>query len=87
MRFRIINLKLFFNQKHCVRYILFFTFAKMKTNNKQRHFSSYRNRLNSSLLRILNRFYYSKSPFCFDVFLCSKAENEKLEIVFANIRV
>jgi hypothetical protein len=36
---------------------------------------------------MLNRFYNSKSPFCFDVFLDSKAEHEKLEIVFANIRV
>ncbi|KQX00591.1 hypothetical protein [Flavobacterium sp. Root420] len=59
----------------------------MKTNKKQIHFSSYRNRLNSSLLRMLNRFYNSKSPFGFDVFLDSKAEHEKLEIVFANIRV
>ncbi|WP_133523892.1 hypothetical protein [Flavobacterium sp. 245] len=59
----------------------------MKTNRKQRNFSSYRNRLNSSLLRMLNRFYNSKSPFCFDVFLFSKAEHEKLQIIFANIRV
>ncbi|MFH7019078.1 hypothetical protein [Flavobacterium sp. FlaQc-47] len=59
----------------------------MKTNRKQRQFSSYRNRLNSSLLRILDRFYNSKSPFSCDVFLYSKAENEKLQIVFANIRV
>ncbi|MFB9080414.1 hypothetical protein ACFFWB_23920 [Flavobacterium procerum] len=59
----------------------------MKTNKHQRQFSSYRNRLNSSLLRMLNRFYNSKSPFCFDVFQCTKAEHEKLPIIFANIRV
>ncbi|KIO52491.1 hypothetical protein IW18_12790 [Flavobacterium hibernum] len=59
----------------------------MKTNNKQTQFSSYRNRLNSSLLRMLNRFYNSKSPLFFDVFQYSKAEHEKLQIVFANIRV
>ena len=40
-----------------------------------------------SFLRILKRFYSIKGNFSFDVFQYFKADNEKLQIIYANIRV
>jgi hypothetical protein len=40
-----------------------------------------------SFLRILKRFYCIMGNFSFDIFQYMKAENEKLQIVYANIRV
>lgn len=59
----------------------------MKKNQNQKNYSSVKNENNSSFLRILKRFYVIKDTFSFDVFPYFKAENEKLQIVFANIRV
>ena len=59
----------------------------MKNNQNQRNYSSIKNENNSSFQRILKRFYAIKDAFSFDVFSFLKAENEKLQIVFANIRV
>jgi hypothetical protein len=59
----------------------------MKRNQNQIYFSSDRNQNNIPFLRILNRFYAIKSNFSFDLFQYLKAENEKLQIVYANIRV
>jgi hypothetical protein len=59
----------------------------MKKNQNTRIFSSKKNENSSSFLRILRRFFAIKDTFSFDVFSYLKAENEKLQIVFANIRV
>jgi hypothetical protein len=42
---------------------------------------------NNSFLKILRRFFTAKETFIDDLFPCLKAENEKLQIVFENIRV
>ena len=59
----------------------------MKNNQNQRNYSSIKNKNNSSFQRILKRFYGIKGFFSFDIFQYLKADNEKLQIVFANIRV
>jgi hypothetical protein len=59
----------------------------MKRNQNQIYFSSDKNQNNIPFLRILNRFYAIKGNFSFDLFQYLKAENEKLQIVYANIRV
>jgi hypothetical protein len=59
----------------------------MKKNQNTKKYSSFKNENNSSFLRILRRFYAIKDAFSFDIFSFLKAENEKLQIVFANIRV
>ncbi|WP_181161647.1 hypothetical protein [Flavobacterium sp. GSA192] len=58
----------------------------MKKDQKQRNYNSNQNVNNSSLLGILKRFNLV-SPFSFDVFQYLKSGNEKLQIVYANIRV
>jgi hypothetical protein len=40
-----------------------------------------------SFLRMLKRFYSIKGNFSFDIFQYLKADNEKLQIIYANIRV
>jgi hypothetical protein len=40
-----------------------------------------------SFLRILKRFYSIKGNFSFDVFQYLKSDHEKLQIIYANIRV
>ncbi len=40
-----------------------------------------------SFLRMWKRLYAFKGSFSFDIFQYLKAENEKLQIVYANIRV
>jgi hypothetical protein len=59
----------------------------MKKNQKTRKNSSLKNENSSSFLRILRRFFTIKDTFSFDIFPYLKAENEKLQIVFENIRV
>ncbi|PKB18851.1 hypothetical protein CLU82_4146 [Flavobacterium sp. 5] len=50
-------------------------------------FSNKRNRNNRAFLSILKRFYGIKGNFSFDVFQYFKADYEKLQIIYANIRV
>jgi hypothetical protein len=57
-----------------------------KTHSKSRPGSN-KTRKTMSFLRILKRFYSIKGNFTFDVFQYLKADNEKLQIVYANIRV
>jgi hypothetical protein len=59
----------------------------MKKGQNKPNYSSTKTRKNMSFLRILKRFYSIKGNFSFDVFQYMKAENEKLQIVYANIRV
>ncbi|WP_282718236.1 hypothetical protein [Flavobacterium algoritolerans] len=59
----------------------------MKKSQNKPNYSSNKTRNNISFLRILKRFYSIKGNFSFDIFQYMKAENEKLQIVYANIRV
>jgi hypothetical protein len=59
----------------------------MKKNHNTRNHRAIKNENNSSFLRILRRFFTIKDTFSFDIFPYLKAENEKLQIVFENIRV
>jgi len=59
----------------------------MKKNQNQRNYSSIKNESNRSFSRILKRFYTIKDTFSFDVFQYLKADHEKLQIIYANIRV
>lgn len=59
----------------------------MRKNKNTEYYKSFKTAKNGSFLRILRRFYTIKDTFNFDVFTFLKAENEKLQIVFANIRV
>ena len=83
----IINLNHFLIKKDCITYILSFTFAAMKNNQSQRNYSSNENRNNRSFLRLLRRFYSIKGNFSFDLFQYLKMDPEKLQIIYANIRV
>jgi hypothetical protein len=59
----------------------------MKKSQKKRNYSSNKNRNNKSFLRMLKRFYSIKGNFSFDIFQYLKADHEKLQIIYANIRV
>jgi len=59
----------------------------MKKNQNKKFFNSIKNEINTSFLRLLKRFYTIKDTFNFDIFQNLKAENEKLQIIYANIRV
>nr|WP_315148298.1 hypothetical protein [uncultured Flavobacterium sp.] len=59
----------------------------MKKDQNTRNYNTLKNENNSSFLRILRRFFAIKDTFSFDNFPFLKAENEKLQIVFENIRV
>ena len=65
----------------------FFTFAVMKKSKNTQNYNFPKNENSSSFLRILKRFFTIKDTFSFDIFPYLKAENEKLQIVFENIRV
>lgn len=84
---KIINHNYIFNKKDCIAYIIFFTFATMKKSQNKRNYSSNKNRNTMSFLRMLKRFYSIKGNFSFDIFQYFKADNEKLQIIYANIRV
>jgi len=87
MLLKIINLNCFFYKKDCITYILFFTFAAMKRDQKQRNYSTNQSVNNSSFLRVLKRLNLVIGRFNFDTFQYLKVENEKLQIIYANIRV
>ncbi len=59
----------------------------MKKAQNKRNYSNLKNENRNSFLRILRRFFAVKDSFSFDVFSYLKAENEKLQIVYENIRV
>jgi hypothetical protein len=59
----------------------------MKKNQKQGKYSSNENSNNSSFLRILKRFYSLGRNFCFELSQYLKIDHEKLQIIYANIRV
>ena len=59
----------------------------MRKNKNTKNYNSFKTAQTSSFLRVLRRFYTIIDTFSSDVFTFLKAENEKLQIVFANIRV
>jgi hypothetical protein len=59
----------------------------MKKNQKQKSYSYNKDLNNTSFFRVLKRFYSIKGSFSFDIFQYLKADNEKLQIIYANIRV
>ncbi|KDN56290.1 hypothetical protein [Flavobacterium seoulense] len=59
----------------------------MKKDQKQRNYKPNQSLNNSSFLRTLKRFSLVIGGFHFDVFQYLKIENEKLQIIYANIRV
>jgi hypothetical protein len=59
----------------------------MKRNNKRAAFSPPENQNNKSLLRIMKRFNALKDNFDFSLFHFLNTEHEKLQIIYANIRV
>ena len=59
----------------------------MKKNQNQRKNSFIKNENNIAFSRILKRFFNTKGTFSFDLFQYLKANPEKLQIIFANIRV
>jgi hypothetical protein len=59
----------------------------MKKNQNTGNNRAIKNENRSSFLKVLRRFFTFKATFSFDIFPYLKAENEKLQIVFANIRV
>ncbi|TDD93922.1 hypothetical protein [Flavobacterium cellulosilyticum] len=59
----------------------------MKKSQNTTNNSSFENENKTPFKRILRTFFVIKDAFSFDVFTFLKAENEKLQIVFANIRV
>ncbi|HAT80979.1 MAG TPA: hypothetical protein DCS17_06210 [Flavobacterium sp.] len=59
----------------------------MKKSQNTRNRNCIVNENNNSFLRILRRFFTIRDTFSFDIFPYLKAENEKLQIVFENIRV
>jgi hypothetical protein len=82
----IINLNYFY-KKDCNWYLIFFTFVAMKKNQNKRNGSFFQNKISNSFLKKMKLFFTTKDTFSFDVFPYLKAENEKLQIVFENIRV
>ncbi|KQB40658.1 hypothetical protein B6A10_14075 [Flavobacterium sp. L1I52] len=59
----------------------------MKKDQKQRNYRSSQGVNNTSFQRILKRFFCVARQFHFDIFQFLKVENEKLQIIYANIRV
>jgi hypothetical protein len=59
----------------------------MKKNQNQRNFDFIKTENHSPFQRILKRFYGINESFSFAVFQYLKADQEKLQIVYANIRV
>jgi hypothetical protein len=64
-----------------------FTFATMKKNQKQTNYTSVKNENNSSYSRMLKRFIEISVRFNFDKIQFLRSQNEKLQIIYANIRV
>lgn len=59
----------------------------MKKNQKQTIYTSPKNENNSSYSRILKRFNEISVRFNFDKIQFLRSQNEKLQIIYANIRV
>lgn len=59
----------------------------MKKNQKQTNYNSIKNENNSSYLRLLKRCIGIKVRFNFDKIQFLGSQNEKLQIIYANIRV
>lgn len=59
----------------------------MKKSQNKQNYSSNKTQKKMSFLKILKRFYSIKGNFSFEVFQYLKADHEKLQIVYANIRV
>ena len=59
----------------------------MKKNHKQTNYNSVKNENNSSYLRLLERCIGIIVRFNFDKIQFSGSQNEKLQIIYANIRV
>jgi hypothetical protein len=59
----------------------------MKTNKNTKYFTLHNCPGDRSSTSVWNRFNGCKGTFIFDIFQYFKAENEKLQIVYANIRV
>lgn len=59
----------------------------MKKNQRTNYYSAKKNENNNSFLRMLRLFFTIKDTFSFDIFPYLKAESEKFQIVFENIRV
>ncbi|OYX85156.1 MAG: hypothetical protein B7Y83_05785 [Flavobacteriales bacterium 32-34-25] len=59
----------------------------MKKDQKQRNYNSNQSVNNGSFTGILKRFNLVISPFSFDIFQYLKIESQKLQIIYANIRV
>jgi hypothetical protein len=59
----------------------------MKRKHKRAVFTTPENQNNKSLSRIMKRFNALKDNFDFGIFHFSKVEHEKLQIIYANIRV
>jgi len=59
----------------------------MKKNQKQTNYNSIKNENNSSYLRLLKRFIGFIVRFNFDKIQFLGSQNEKLQIIYANIRV
>ncbi|OAB26419.1 hypothetical protein FBFR_12945 [Flavobacterium fryxellicola] len=59
----------------------------MKKSQNKQNYSSNKTQKKMSFLKILKRFYSIKGNFSFDVFQYLKADHEKLQIIYANIRV
>lgn len=59
----------------------------MKKNQNQGHYSFTKNEKNIAFSRVLKRLYNAKGTFSFDIFQYLKADPEKLQIIYANIRV
>lgn len=57
----------------------------MKKNQTIRNYSLKQN--NNSFLKLLVGFSAVKGSFSFDIFQYLKVENQKLQIIYANIRV
>ena len=70
-----------------MRILYFLHLQAMKKNQNQQSYTSIKAENNSSFQRILRRFYGIKGTFSFDIFQYLKADHEKLQIVYANIRV
>ena len=59
----------------------------MKKNQKQTIYTSPKNANNSSYSRMLKRFNEISVRFNFDKIQFLRSQNEKLQIIYANIRV
>lgn len=59
----------------------------MKKTQKHTKQASNKGQTNRSFLNILKGFYGIKGNFVFDIFQYLRLENQKLQIIYANIRV